>query len=164
LVQQSSHGRWYYEQMELGFNYRLTDIQAALGLSQAARLGQFLERRRQIAAAYDEAFADLPLIRPWQDPRTGSSWHLYVVQVALDRIRKSHRPVFEELREGGVGVNLHYVPVHLQPLYRNLGFKPGHCPEAEKYYRGAITLPMFPRMTDDELNCVIAEVRKVLLG
>jgi UDP-4-amino-4,6-dideoxy-N-acetyl-beta-L-altrosamine transaminase len=164
LFQQSSHGPWYYEQIELGFNYRLTDIQAALGLSQAARLGQFLERRRQIAAAYDEAFADLPLIRPWQDPRTGSSWHLYVVQLALDRIRKSHRQVFEELREGGVGVNLHYIPVHLQPFYRNLGFKPGDCPEAEKYYRGAITLPMFPRMTEDELNCVIAEVRKVLLG
>lgn len=164
LFQQPSHGPWYYEQTELGFNYRLTDIQAALGLSQVSRLEKFLARRRQIAAAYDEAFVDLPLIRPWQDPRTNSSWHLYVVQVALDRLKKSHRQVFEELREAGVGVNLHYIPVHLQPFYGNLGFRPGDFPEAEKYYRGAITLPIFPRMTKDELNFVVAQVRKVLLN
>lgn len=162
--EQPSHGPWYYEQTDLGFNYRLTDIQAALGLSQTARLEEFLARRRQIAAAYDEAFAALPLVRPWQDPNTSSSWHLYVVQLALDRIKKSHRRVFEELREAGVGVNLHYIPVHLQPFYRNLGFKPGDFPEAEKYYSGAITLPIFPRMTQDELNFVIAQVRKILLS
>jgi dTDP-4-amino-4,6-dideoxygalactose transaminase len=163
LFQQPSHGPWYYEQIELGFNYRLTDIQAALGLSQVARLEKFKARRRQIAAAYDEAFASLPLITPWQDPKTNSSWHLYVVQLVLDRIKKSHLRVFEELREAGLGVNLHYIPVHLQPFYRNLGFGPGDFPEAEKYYRGAITLPIFPRMTQDELNFVIAQVRKVLL-
>jgi UDP-4-amino-4,6-dideoxy-N-acetyl-beta-L-altrosamine transaminase len=164
LFQQPSHGPWYYEQIELGFNYRLTDIQAALGLSQTARLEQFLTKRRQIAAAYNEAFAELPLIRPWQDPNAGSSWHLYVIQLALDRIKKSHRQVFEELRDSGIGVNLHYIPVHLQPFYRDLGFKPGDFPEAERYYRGAITLPIFPRMTEDEVKFVIAQVRKVLLS
>src|SRR5271165_1985644 len=162
LFQQPSHGPWYYEQTELGFNYRLTDIQAALGLSQIARLDKFLARRRQIAAAYDEAFAGFPLVRPWQDPKTSSSRHLYVVQLVLDQIKKSHRQVFEQLREAGVGVNLHYIPVHLQPFYRNLGFRPGDFPEAEKYYRGAITLPIFSRMTRDELDFVIAEVRKAL--
>ena len=162
LFQQPSHGPWYYEQIELGFNYRLTDIQAALGLSQTKRLEKFLARRRQIATAYDEAFAGLPLISPWQDPNTNSSWHLYVVQLALDRVKKSHRQVFEELREAGVGVNLHYIPVHLQPFYRNLGFRLGDFPEAERYYRGAITLPIFPRMTHDEQSFVIAQVRKVL--
>lgn len=164
LFQQPSHGPWYYEQIDLGFNYRLTDIQAALGLSQVSQLAKFLARRREIAAAYDQAFAELPLIRPWRDPKGSSSWHLYVIQLALDRVKKSHRQAFEELREAGVGVNLHYIPVHLQPFYRNLGFKPGDFPEAEKYYRGAITLPIFSRMTQDELNFVIAQVRKVLLS
>jgi UDP-4-amino-4,6-dideoxy-N-acetyl-beta-L-altrosamine transaminase len=164
LFQQASHGPWYYEQIELGFNYRLTDIQAALGLSQTARLEQFLTKRRQIAAVYDEALAELPLIRPWQDPNASSSWHLYVIQLALDRIKKSHCEVFEELREAGIGVNLHYIPVHLQPFYRDLGFKPGDFPEAERYYRGAITLPIFPSMTEDEVKFVIAQVRKALLS
>jgi len=163
LFQQPSHGPWYYEQIDLGFNYRLTDIQAALGLSQVSQLTKFLARRCEIAAAYDEAFAELPLIRPWRDPKVSSSWHLYVIQLVLDRIKKSHRQTFEELREAGIGVNLHYIPVHLQPFYRNLGFKPGDFPQAEKYYRGAITLPIFSRMTQDELNFVIAQVRKVLL-
>ena len=163
LFQQPSHGPWYYEQIDLGFNYRLTDIQAALGLSQVSQLTKFLARRCEIAAAYDEAFAELPLIRPWRDPKGSSSWHLYVIQLVLDRIKKSHRQTFVELREAGIGVNLHYIPVHLQPFYRNLGFKPGDFPQAEKYYRGAITLPIFSRMTQDELNFVIAQVRKVLL-
>jgi UDP-4-amino-4,6-dideoxy-N-acetyl-beta-L-altrosamine transaminase len=162
LFQDPSHGPWYYEQIELGFNYRLTDIQAALGLSQTRRIEKFLARRRQIAAAYDEALADLPLIKPWQDPSTSSSWHLYVVQLASDRVKKSHRQVFEELRGAGVGVNLHYIPVHLQPFYRNRGFKPGDFPEAEKYYCGAITLPIFSLLTRGEQDFVVAEVRKVL--
>lgn len=164
LFRQPRHGPWYYEQTELGFNYRLTDVQAALGLSQTARIERFLARRRQIAEAYDEAFIGLPLNRPWQDPKTSSSWHLYVVQLALDRIKKSHRQVFEEVREAGVGVNLHYIPVHLQPFYRDLGFRPGDYPEAEEYYRRAITLPIFSRMTAGELDFVIAQVRKVLLS
>jgi UDP-4-amino-4,6-dideoxy-N-acetyl-beta-L-altrosamine transaminase len=164
LFQQPSHGPWYHEQIELGFNYRLTDIQAALGSSQTKRLDELVAKRREIAAVYDEALAGLPLTRPWQDPSGHSSWHLYVVRLDLDQITKSHREVFEGLREAGVGVNLHYIPVHLQPFYRNLGFRPGDFPEAEKYYRGAITLPIFPRMTKGELNYVVAQVRRVLLS
>jgi UDP-4-amino-4,6-dideoxy-N-acetyl-beta-L-altrosamine transaminase len=164
VFQQPSDGPWYYEQIELGFNYRLTDIQAALGLSQTRRIEKFLTRRRQIAAAYDDALADLPLIVPWQDPSSCSSWHLYVIQLALDWTKKSHRQVFEELREAGLGVNLHYIPIHLQPFYQKLGFRPGDFPEAEKYYRRAITLPLFPRMSDEELDFVIKQVRKTLLS
>jgi UDP-4-amino-4,6-dideoxy-N-acetyl-beta-L-altrosamine transaminase len=164
LFEQPGHGPWYYEQIELGFNYRLTDIQAALGLSQTRRLEKFLARRRQIAAAYDDALADLPLIEPWQDPGTCSSWHLYVIQLSLDRIKKTHRQVFEELREAGIGVNLHYIPIHLQPFYQKLGFRSGDFPEAEKYYHRAMTLPLFPHITDEEMDFVIKQLRKILLS
>lgn len=163
LFQQPSPGPWYYEQIELGYNYRLTDIQAALGLSQTKRLDAFVARRREIAHAYDEALANLPVSRPWQDPSTHSSWHLYVIRLALDQIKKAQRQVFEELRKASVGVNLHYIPVHLQPFYRDLGFKPGDFPEAERYYREAVTLPLFPRLTREELNLVVARLRMTLL-
>jgi UDP-4-amino-4,6-dideoxy-N-acetyl-beta-L-altrosamine transaminase len=163
LFQQPSPGPWYYEQIELGYNYRLTDIQAALGLSQTKRLDAFVARRREIAHAYDQALADLPVTRPWQDPTTHSSWHLYVIRLALDQIKKTQRQVFEELREGGIGVNLHYIPVHLQPYYRDLAFKPGDFPEAERYYREAVTLPLFPLLTHEELNIVVAQLRMTLL-
>jgi UDP-4-amino-4,6-dideoxy-N-acetyl-beta-L-altrosamine transaminase len=164
LFQQPSPGPWYYEQIELGYNYRLTDIQAALGLSQTKRLDAFVARRREIAVTYDEALADLPVTRPWQDPRTRSSWHLYVIRLALDQIKKTQRQVFEDLRKAGIGVNLHYIPVHLQPFYGKLGFKPGDFPEAERYYREAVTLPLFPSLTQKELNLVVAQLRKILLG
>jgi UDP-4-amino-4,6-dideoxy-N-acetyl-beta-L-altrosamine transaminase len=164
LFQQPSPGPWYYEQIELGYNYRLTDIQAALGLSQTKRLDAFVARRREIALAYDDALADLPLIRPWQDPNTHSSWHLYVVRLMLDQIKKTQRQVFEDLRKAGIGVNLHYIPVHLQPFYRKLGFKLGDFPKAERYYREAVTLPLFPSLTKEELNLVLAQLREILLG
>jgi len=163
LFQQPSPGPWYYEQIELGYNYRLTDIQAALGLNQTKRLDAFAARRREIAHAYDEALADLPVTRPWQDPSAHSSWHLYVIRLALDQIKKAQRQVFEELRKAGIGVNLHYIPVHLQPYYRGLGFKPGDFPEAERYYREAMTLPLFPRLTQEEQYLVIAKLRMTLL-
>jgi UDP-4-amino-4,6-dideoxy-N-acetyl-beta-L-altrosamine transaminase len=163
LFQQPSPGPWYYEQVELGYNYRLTDIQAALGLSQTKRLDAFVARRREIVDAYAGALADLPVTLPWQDPRTNSSYHLYVVRLALDRIKKTQRRVFEELRAAGISVNLHYIPVHLQPFYRNLGFKAGDFPESERYYREAVTLPLFPRLSPYELDIVLAQVRKTLL-
>jgi UDP-4-amino-4,6-dideoxy-N-acetyl-beta-L-altrosamine transaminase len=153
-----SDGPWYYEQVVLGFNYRMTDLQAALGASQLTRLEPFLRRRRELAARYDEAFADIPLVRPFQHPETQSSWHLYVVRVASD----CHRAAFEELRARGIGVNLHYIPIYRQPHYRRLGFEPGLCPEAERYYSEAITLPLFPAMTDAEQDQVISAVREVL--
>jgi UDP-4-amino-4,6-dideoxy-N-acetyl-beta-L-altrosamine transaminase len=164
LFQQPSPGPWYYEQLELGYNYRLTDIQAALGLSQTKRLDAFVARRREIARAYDKALANLPVTRPWQDPSTDSSWHLYVIRLASDQIKKGQRQVFEELRKAGIGVNLHYIPVHFQPFYQRLGFKRGDFPEAERHYQEAVTLPLFPRLTQEEVNIVVAQLRMTLLN
>jgi UDP-4-amino-4,6-dideoxy-N-acetyl-beta-L-altrosamine transaminase len=153
-LQHGDPGAWYYEQQRLGFNYRMTDIAAALGLSQLTRIEDFLARRRQIEATYDAAFADLPVKTPWQHPDTASAWHLYVIRVDARR----HRAVFDELRAAGIGVNLHYIPVYRQPYYRELGFGQGHCPNAEAYYAEAISLPIYPSMTDEEQQQVIAAV------
>ncbi|MEM6857629.1 MAG: UDP-4-amino-4,6-dideoxy-N-acetyl-beta-L-altrosamine transaminase [Pseudomonadota bacterium] len=163
LMQLEDPGPWYYEQHTLGYNYRMTDINAALGLSQMDRLPAFIERRRAIARSYDEAFADLPVRTPWQLPEAASSWHLYVVRIDNARASKTHRAVFEELRQNGIGVNLHYIPVYLQPYYRDLGFAPGHCPEAEAYYAEAISLPMFPSLTDDQQSEVVAAVTRAVM-
>jgi UDP-4-amino-4,6-dideoxy-N-acetyl-beta-L-altrosamine transaminase len=163
LFRQPNPGPWYYEQLELGYNYRLTDIQAALGLSQTNRINTYVARRTEIADKYDQALADLPVIRPWRDPRASSSWHLYVIRLASERIKKTHREVFETLLQAGIGVNLHYIPVHLQPFYQQLGFQAGQFPEAEAYYGGAITLPLFPGLRSDELNFVVDRLRDSLL-
>jgi dTDP-4-amino-4,6-dideoxygalactose transaminase len=150
--------------LELGYNYRLTDIQAALGLSQAKRIDSYVARRTQLAHKYDEALADLPVVRPWQDSRASSSWHLYVLQLATGQMKKTQREVFENLRHAGIGVNLHYIPVHLQPFYQQLGSRPGDLPEAEAYYRRAITLPLFPGLRSDELDFVVDHLRSNLLS
>ena len=155
-------GPWYYEQLELGYNYRMTDIQAALGLSQLARLDDFVERRNQLAIRYKKLLVDLPLQLPFIRPENRSAFHLYVVRLQLDRIRKTHRQVFEELRKQGIGVNLHYMPVHLQPYYSELGFGPGLCPEAELHGQEAITLPLYPSLSENEQNCVVTAVVEVL--
>jgi UDP-4-amino-4,6-dideoxy-N-acetyl-beta-L-altrosamine transaminase len=149
-----SHGAWYYEQLELGFNYRMTDMQAALGASQMTKLEAFAARRREIADLYDCELAGLPLRPLARDPRGISGWHLYMIRLNLAEIRSSRREVFDSLRAQGLGVNVHYIPVHLQPDYQKLGFSAGMYPEAERYYEEAITLPMFPAMTD-------ADVRRV---
>jgi dTDP-4-amino-4,6-dideoxygalactose transaminase len=162
FMEQPSAGPWYYEQIELGYNYRLTDFQAALGNSQMNRVGTFLERRRFLARRYDELLRDLPVTVPWQHPDTESSWHLYVIRLGPDRIRKTHRQVFEELRRAAIGVNLHYIPAYLQPYYRRLGFQPGHCPEAERYYREAISLPMYYELTDADQDRVAGTLRQIL--
>jgi len=151
----ASEGAWYYQQVELGLNYRLTDIQAALGLSQMKRLDAFVTRRRELAARYDEQLSNLPLITPAQSPDSRSAYHLYPIQLRLDRLRKSRREIFDALRAAGIGVQVHYIPVHTQPYYRALGFKTGDYPEAEHYYEGAITLPLFAAMTDAEQNTVV---------
>ena len=158
MLQSWAEGAWYYEQQALGFNYRLTDIQAALGMSQLKRLDQLVARRRKLAAGYNEAFADVPLVRPWQDPEGRSSYHLYVVRTDSSIRRR----VFDHLREAGIGVNLHYLPVYLQPYYRALGFQPGLCPAAERYAAEAITLPLYPAMTDEQHSQVIAAVKDAL--
>jgi UDP-4-amino-4,6-dideoxy-N-acetyl-beta-L-altrosamine transaminase len=153
---------YYYEQIDLGFNYRMTDIQAALGLSQLQRLDAFVSRRSELAKRYDELLAGLALITPWQHPDGASAWHLYVVRLRLDRLRVTHRQVFEAMREQGVGVNLHYIPVHTQPYYRELGFQRGDFPEAEKYYQETLTLPLFPGMTEEEQDRVVEALKRIL--
>jgi len=163
FIQGESHGSWYYQQLELGFNYRITDIQAALGVSQLARLDEFVERRRFLANRYNQLLQDLPLILPWQHPDTESSWHLYVIQLQLDKILKTHRKVFEELRQGGIGVNLHYIPVHTQPYYQQLGFSLGDFPAAERYYHQAISLPLYYSLSQENQNKVITTLQEIIL-
>lgn len=159
LMTQEADGPWYYQQLELGFNYRLTDIQAALGLSQMARLADYIDRRHAIAKRYDDALDGMPLKTPGRLPDARSAFHLYVIRLD-DETR--HRSVFEGLRMRGIGVNLHYIPVHMQPYYAALGFSPGDFPKAEDYYRRAMSIPMFPRLTDAEQDSVIAALRDEL--
>ncbi len=163
LMSEPSHGPWYYQQLELGFNYRITDIQAALGLSQLSKLDGFLQRRRQLAARYDLLLQELPLCLPGRQAGVESAWHLYVVRLQLARIKRSRREAFDALRAAGIGVNVHYIPVHLQPYYRELGFCPGDFPAAEAYYSEALTLPLHAGMLDSEQDQVIAALREVLL-
>jgi dTDP-4-amino-4,6-dideoxygalactose transaminase len=155
-------GPWYYEMVELGYHYRMTDLQAALGLSQLQKLDAFVARRRAIAARYAQQLADLPgLILPYQDERAESSWHLFVVRFAEAQFRADRLVIFNALRAENIGVHVHYIPVHLQPYYEELGYRRGLCPRAEQYYAEAVTLPLFPKMTDDDVDSVIAAVRKV---
>lgn len=163
LMRGEMDGSWYYEQVELGFNYRMTDIQGALGASQMQRLGHYVSRRHELARRYDILLADLPLTLPWQHPDGYSGLHLYVIRLQLDKIKRSHRDVFESLREKEIMVNLHYIPVHTQPYYQQMGFKPGQFPEAERYYSEAISIPLYPTMTEGQQDEVIAALRAVLL-
>lgn len=156
LLSRTDEGGWYYEQIELGLNYRLTEIQAALGLSQLRRLDRFLRRRRQLVARYDRLLADLPVARPLIDAIDESSWHLYVIRIDSARAGRTRRQVYDAMRAAGIGVQVHYIPVHLQPYYRALGFGPGYCPEAETYSAEALTLPLYPAMTDEEQDRVAA--------
>ncbi len=162
LMQGESHGAWYYQQLDLGFNYRMTDIQAALGTSQMQRLDEFVTRRRYLAQRYDRLLQDLPITLPYQHSDTESSWHLYVIRLNLDKINKTHRQVFEELRESGIGVNLHYIPVHIQPYYQDIGFQSGDFPEAERYYQDAISIPLYYGLTNKEQDIVIDSLQKIL--
>jgi UDP-4-amino-4,6-dideoxy-N-acetyl-beta-L-altrosamine transaminase len=162
LMDGPSEGPWYYQQVDLGYNYRLTDIQAVLGLSQMRRADAFVARRRALAARYDRLLADLPVTLPWQHPASASAWHLYVVRLRLGELRKTRRAVVEALREAGIRANVHYIPVHTQPYYRALGFRPGDFPQAEAYYREAITLPMYAALTEAEQDRVADVLREVL--
>jgi len=161
--QRESKGSWFYEMVDLGYNYRLTDMQCALGLSQLAKLPGWIERRQAIARRYDEAFAEMPAVRPLA-LREGVShaYHLYIVRVDLDRLRVGRAEVFSALRAEGIGVNVHYVPVHLHPFYReNFGTGPGDCPAAEAAYERILSLPIFPSMSDADAEDVVRAVRKV---
>jgi UDP-4-amino-4,6-dideoxy-N-acetyl-beta-L-altrosamine transaminase len=155
------HGGWYYQQIGLGFNYRLTDIQAALGVSQMRRLQVMLERRRQLADGYDKGLSALPIQLPQRLDDRSSAWHLYVVRLT-DACKVSRATVFQRLRDAGIGVNVHYIPIHLQPYFQNLGFKSGDFPNSEEYYRRAITLPIFPSMSDEQQHVVVSELSRAL--
>ncbi|KEQ16204.1 UDP-4-amino-4,6-dideoxy-N-acetyl-beta-L-altrosamine transaminase [Endozoicomonas numazuensis] len=155
-------GGWYYQQLDLGFNYRMTDLQAALGVSQLKRLGTFIETRRQLAARYTKLLSDVPLKVPKVANACSSVWHLYVIRLKLEELSLSHKEVFEQMRDMGVGVNLHYIPVYQQPYYRQSGFQDFALPEAEAYYQEAMTLPLFPAMTELQQDTVIKTLAKIL--
>lgn len=159
LMTHEPDGPWYYQQIELGWNYRMTEMQAALGLKQQERLAEFVDRRNALADRYDSLLADLPLDRPGRLDGARSAFHLYVIRLH-DAIR--HRAVFEALRADGIGVNLHYIPVHLQPYYRGLGFQDGDFPVAEAYYRRAISIPLYYGLNEAEQDKVVDALRKAL--
>ncbi|MCJ8272617.1 MAG: UDP-4-amino-4,6-dideoxy-N-acetyl-beta-L-altrosamine transaminase [Psychrosphaera sp.] len=169
LFTEPSHGPWYYQQIDLGFNYRMTDLQAALGISQSDKLTGFIEKRNELAHRYDQKFARFPLrplqqLQPLQPLKqlkdNWSSYHLYVI--LTDEAQLPRKQLFEHLRSHNIGVNLHYIPVHLQPYYQQLGFKPGDFPQAEAYYKSAITLPLFPQLTDQQQDFVINCIQDLL--
>ena len=155
-------GPWYYQQIELGYNYRMTELQGALGLNQMSRLDEYVSKRHQLASRYTEALGNLPVTTPWQNPNGYSGLHLYVIRLRLDNLTKSHRVVYETMQKQGIGVNLHYIPVHLQPYYQRMGFRFGSFPQAEAYYAEAITLPMFPTITDVQQEEVITALRRAV--
>ncbi|CAL61300.1 putative pyridoxal phosphate-dependent aminotransferase [Herminiimonas arsenicoxydans] len=152
---QAPDGPWYYQQIELGFNYRMTDIQAALGLSQMQRLDEFVATRHELAKNYNELLKKCPVTIPWQHGDSYSGLHLYVVRLKLEATNASHHEIFERLRVAGIGVNLHYIPVYRQPYYARQGFNPSDFPEAERYYAEAISLPMFPALTKEQQKEVV---------
>ena len=159
---EKNDGPWYYEQLELGYNYRMTDIQAALGTSQIKRLDKFIEKRHQIAKFYDAAFADNEHIKtPHQESISHSSYHLYIIQLK-DHMVPKHQEIFTALRKEGVGVNLHYIPIYLHPYYRKMGFKPGYMPKAEDYYKRSISIPIFYNMTEKMCLQVVTTITEVL--
>lgn len=155
---------WNYQQIDLGFNYRMTDLQAALGVSQMARLDEFVDSRHVIARRYDEVLMDLPLTTPWQHPDGYSSYHLYLVRLKLGETRRTQREVYDALRASGILVNLHYIPVYRQPFYEAMGFKQGYCPQAERHYHETISIPMYPAMTNVQQEQVVEALKRAVVG
>ena len=155
---------WNYQQIELGFNYRMTDIHAALGLSQMQRLDEFVLRRHALAQRYDELLADLPVICPWQDPDGYSSYHLYVIRLKIGEIKRTHRQVYEAIRKEQVLVNLHYIPVYRQPYYEQAGFRSGYCLQAERYSSEVLTIPLYPGLSLSQQDQVVNALRKTIIA
>lgn len=164
LMTHEPDGPWYYQQVELGFNYRMTELQAALGLSQMDRLDAFVASRHALSERYDQLLKELPVTTPWQHPDSYSGLHLYVIRLQLDKISKSHRQVFESLRLQDIGVNLHYIPIHIQPYYQAMGFSATDFPEAIAYYGEAISLPMFQGLTYEQQDEVVKALKFALEG
>jgi UDP-4-keto-6-deoxy-N-acetylglucosamine 4-aminotransferase len=160
---QNYEGPWFYEQQYLGYNYRMTDIQAALGISQMNKLDKFLSLRRKYASMYNDAFSKMEEITiPYQLPYVNSSWHIYVLQLNLERLNATRKEIYEALERENIGVNVHYIPVYYHPYYKQLGYKRGICPNAEYIYQRIITLPLFPKMNENDVYDVIKAVKKVI--
>jgi UDP-4-amino-4,6-dideoxy-N-acetyl-beta-L-altrosamine transaminase len=162
IVAPSSEEIWNYQQIGLGFNYRMSDIQAALGISQMKRLDDFVSKRHVISNRYNSKLKDLPVITPWQHPDAYSGMHLYIIKLNLNRIKNTHKQVYYNMIESGIGVNLHYIPVYRHPYFTSLGFRVGYCPEAENYFLRAISLPIFPSLNEGEQNQVIESLKLAL--
>lgn len=162
LMTHEPDGPWYYQQTGLGFNYRMTELQAALGISQLDRVDAYVAKRHSLAQRYNELLNEVPITVPFQHPDGYSAYHLYVIRLRIDKIHLGRRKVFEALREKGIGVNVHYIPVHTQPYYQKLGFRKGAYPAAEQYYREAITLPLYPGLSRHKQDHVITTVKDIL--
>jgi UDP-4-amino-4,6-dideoxy-N-acetyl-beta-L-altrosamine transaminase len=155
-------GDWYYQQTNLGFNYRMTELQAALGANQMKRLDEFVSKRHILQERYDLFLRNFPLRIPFQDENNYSALHLYPIQINLNKVSKSRKKIYNELREGGIGVNVHYIPIHTQPYYLQFGFKEGDFPNSENYYSKAISIPLFHGMTIKQQNLIINTLDKIL--
>lgn len=162
VMQKTGEGAWYFEQLELGYHYRITDIQAALGLSQLKRLDSYVQKRKQLAEKYAQKLKNLPLTLPVIKKDCDSSWHLYAVRLQTGKISKTRKEVFDAMRDKNIGVNVHYIPVHLHPYYKELGFSPGDYPESEAYYAQALTLPLFPALKDEEQDYICDTLAEIL--
>ena len=162
LMTQEMDGPWYYQQVDLGFNYRMTDLQAALGVAQIQRLNDFVLKRHLLADRYAQKLAHLPVTLPYQYDESYSAYHLYVIRLQLDKIKSTHLQVFEGMRAAGIMVNLHYIPVHTQPYYKQLGFSEGQYPESESYYSEAISIPLYPGLSDADQDFVVKKLEELL--
>ena len=161
-LERVGEGGWYYEQQSLGYNYRMTELQAALGVSQMHELDRFIARRHELVACYDSGLNNVPIVRPWQHPDSHSAFHLYVIQVA-EGARMDRRQLFDALRGAGILINVHYIPIHLQPIYQRMGFRSGDFPEVEAYYARAISLPLYAGLTDSDQDYVIEKIKELVL-
>lgn len=161
---QKNEGAWYYEMQDLGYNYRLTDFQCALGISQCKKLDQFIHRRREIAQQYTDAFTELPeIVTPYEKKDVRSAYHIYVIQLQIEKLKADRKTIFDALRAENIGVQVHYIPVHYHPYYRqHVRYKKGDFPNAERYYERALTLPLFPKMANQDIEDVIQAVRKII--
>jgi len=157
-----SEGPWFYQQIELGFNYRLTDLQAALGLSQMDRLQHYVAQRNELASRYDELLSALPVTTPWQNPNSYSSRHLYVIRLPLGKLKRSRLEIFNSLRASGIEVNLHYIPVYTHPYYQRIGFNASDFPHSQQYYSEAVSLPMYATLTESQQNRVVAAIKSAI--
>ena len=163
LMTKESEGDWYYQQVELGCNYRMTELQAALGVSQMQRLDEFITKRHKLQERYDLLLEDLPIIKPYQDKDGYSALHLYPIKIQIDKVKNTKKEIFDALRNNNIGVNVHYIPVHTQPYYGNMGFKKGDYPNAENYYENTISIPIFQGLTIEMQDKVVNILKKVLV-